>query len=87
MIVDHKTGKVKESKAITGGDDLTAAKAQAEAMASAKTSLKAAVDEAVKANKGYRGVSVTPSMKNGHASAVVTLLKGKETKAVTEELH
>jgi len=60
VIVDHKTGKVKESKPITSGDDLTEAKAQAEAMASAKTSLKAAVDEAVKANKGYRAVSVTP---------------------------
>jgi hypothetical protein len=87
VIVDHKTGKVRESKAITGGDDLTAAKAQAEAMASAKASLEAAVDEAVKANKGYRAVSVTPSMKDGHASAEVTLLKGKETKIVTEDLH
>jgi len=87
VIVDHKTGKVKESKPITSGDDLTEAKAQAEAMASAKTSLKAAVDEAVKANKGYRAVSVTPSMKDGHASAEVTLLKGKETKIVTEDLH
>ena len=38
-------------------------------MASAKTSLKAAVDKAVKGNKGYRALSVTPSMKDGHATA------------------
>jgi hypothetical protein len=31
VIVDHRTGKVANDKPITGGDDLTAAKAQAEA--------------------------------------------------------
>ena len=86
VIVDHRTGKIATSKAITGGDDLTAAKGQAEAMASAKTSLKAAVDKAVKANGGYRAVSVTPSMKDGHPSAEITLLRGNETKTVTERL-
>ncbi len=86
VIVDHRTGKVANAKPITGGDDLTAAKAQAEAMAAAKTPLKAAVQTAVKANKGYRAVSVTPSMKDGHTSAEVTLLKGSETKSVTEPL-
>jgi hypothetical protein len=65
VIVDHKTGKVAQSKAITSGDDLTAAKAQAEAMASAKTSLKAAVGKAEKVNKGYRAMSVVPSVKDG----------------------
>ncbi len=86
VIVNHRTGKVASGKPITGGDDLTAAKAQAEAMAAAKTPLKAAVQTAVKANKGYRAVSVTPSMKDGHPSAEVTLLKGSETKSVTEPL-
>jgi hypothetical protein len=86
VIVDHRTGKVASGKPISGGDDLTAAKAQAEAMAAAKTPLKAAVQTAVKANKGYRAVSVTPSMKDGHSSAEVTLLKGSETKSVTEPL-
>ncbi len=86
-IVDHKTGKVKESKAITSDDDLTAAKAQAVAMASAKTSLKAAVDKAVKGNKGYRAVSVTPSVEDGNATAEVMLLRGNETKIVTEKLN
>jgi hypothetical protein len=32
VVVDHNTGKVAKSEAITTGDDLTAAKAQAEAM-------------------------------------------------------
>src|SRR6266852_9286532 len=49
VIVDHKTGKVVKTEPITGGDDLTAAKTQSEAMAKAKTSLSAAVSRAVKA--------------------------------------
>src|SRR3989442_678652 len=32
VIVDHTTGKVAKTEAITSGDDLTAAKAQSEAM-------------------------------------------------------
>jgi len=86
VIVDHRTGKVAKAEPITGGDDLTAAKAQAEAMAAAKTPLRAAVQKAVRENRGYRAVSVTPSMKDGHPSAGVTLLKGSETKSVTEPL-
>ena len=34
VIVDHKTGKVAKAEPITGGDDLTHAKEQAEAMSS-----------------------------------------------------
>ena len=67
VIVDHKTGKVAKVEPITGGEDLTAAKAQAEAMAKAKTkrSLRAAVGDAVKANEGYRAVSALPALKMG----------------------
>src|SRR5437763_17116379 len=54
VIVDHKTGKVAKAEPITGGDDLTAAKGQSEAMAKAKRSLDAAASEAVKENMGYR---------------------------------
>jgi hypothetical protein len=86
VIVNHRTGKVAKAEAITGGDDLTAAKSQAEAMAAAKTTLKAAVQKAVKENTGYRAVSATPSMKDGRPSAEVTLLKGSETKSVVEPL-
>ena len=87
VIVNHKTGKVAKAEPITGGDDLTAAKAQNEAMSNAKTSLEAAVSKAVKANKGYKAVSVMPSMKDGHPNADVTLMKGTESKTVPEQLE
>ena len=80
VIVDHKTGKVTKTEPITGGDDLTAAKAQNDAMASAKGSLEGVVKKAEKANKGYRAVSVVPSA----SSAEVMLMKGTESKKVTE---
>jgi hypothetical protein len=86
VIVDHKTGKVAKVEGITGGEDLTNAKAQAEAMAKAKRSLRAALAEAVKANKGYRPVSVSPALKDGNPVADVTLVKGEEFKTVSEKL-
>jgi len=86
VIVDHKTGKVVKAEPIKSGDDLTAAKAQSEAMAKAKTSLANAVSRALKGNKGYRAVSATPSMKDGHPTAEVTLLKGTQSKTVSEAL-
>ena len=83
VIVDHKTGKVAKSEPITGGDDLSAAKAQNEAMSKAKTSLQAAVAKAVKANKGYKAVSAVPSMKDSHPVADVTLMKGADSKTIS----
>src|SRR5206468_2444667 len=62
------------------------AKAQSEAMAKAKRSLDTAASEAVKENKGYRAVSVMPSLKDGHPVADVTLIKGTEWKTVSEKL-
>jgi len=86
VIVDHKSGKIAKTEPITQGDDLTHAKAQAEAMAKARRSLDAAASEAVKENKGYRVVSVMPELKDGHPVADVTLVKGTEWKTVTEKL-
>ncbi len=86
VVVDHKTGKIAKAEPITGGDDLTAAKAQSEAMAKAKRSLDAAASEAVKGNKGFRAVSVVPALKDGHPVADVTLVKGTEWKTVAEKL-
>ncbi len=86
VIVDHKTGKVAKSEPITGGEDVTAAKSQNEAMGKANTSLQAAVSKAVKANKGYKAVSATPSLKDGHPTADITLMKGTESKTVSEQL-
>jgi hypothetical protein len=86
VIVDHKTGKVAKTEAITAGDDLTASKSQSAAMAKAKLSLRAATENAVKANKGFVAVSVTPSLKDGHPVAEITLAKGEEFKTVSEKL-
>jgi hypothetical protein len=86
VIVDHTTGKIAKTEAIKSGDDLTAAKAQSEAMAKAKRSLRTVADQAAKENKGYRVVSVMPALKDGHPVAEVTLVKGSEFKAVSEKL-
>ncbi len=86
VIVDHKTGKIAKAEPITKGDDLAHAKEQSEAMAKAKRSLGAAASEAVKENKGYRVVSVMPTVKEGHPVADVTLVKGTEWKTVSEKL-
>ncbi len=86
VIVDHKTGKVAKTEAITQGDDLTHAKAQAEAMQRAKRSLGAAASEAAKENKGFRVVSIMPALKDGHPVADVTLVKGTAWKTVSEKL-
>lgn len=86
VIVDHKTGKVAKVEPITGGDDLTAAKGQSQAMAKAKRSLEAAAGQAVKENAGSQVVSVIPAIKDGHPVADVTLVKGSEWKTVSEKL-
>lgn len=86
VIVDHRTGKIGKTEAITGGEDLTAAKAQSGAMAKAKLSLRGATEKAVKANKGFRAVSATPSVKDGHPVVEVTLVKGQEFKTASEKL-
>ncbi len=86
VIVDHKTGKVSKTEPITQGDDLAHAKAQREAMTKAKRSLDAAATEAVKENKGYRAVSVMPTLKDGHPVAEVELVKGADWKTVSEKL-
>jgi len=84
--VDPISGKVVNIEAITEGEDLEAAKAQSDAMKKAKRSLSAALQEAVKANKGYQAVSVIPSLKDGHPVAEVVLAKGEELKTVDEKL-
>ncbi len=47
VVVDHQSGKVAKSEAITEGEDLAAAKTQSAAMAKAKGSLSEAVAKAV----------------------------------------
>jgi hypothetical protein len=86
VLVDPKTGRVAKVEAVEGGEDVTAAKAQADAMAKAKTPLGGAVDAAVKKNAGFRPVSVIPALKDGHPVADVTLIKGDELKTASERL-
>jgi len=86
VVVDHQSGKVAKSEAITEGDDLAAAKSQSAAMAKAKSALTEAVGKAVAEHSGYRAVSVVPSLSNGHPIATVELVKGDEWKTETEKL-
>src|SRR2546428_1369832 len=84
--VDPVSGKVVNVEGITEGEDLEAAKTQSDAMKKAKRSLGAALEEALKVNRGYQAVSVIPSLKDGHAVAEVVLAKGEELKTVDEKL-
>ena len=86
VVVDHNSGTVVKAEPITEDEDYTAAQSQRAAMAKAKVSLRAAVEKALRDNAGYRAVSVTPSLKDGHAVADVTLAKGEETKTVSVPL-
>jgi uncharacterized membrane protein YkoI len=86
VLVDPKSGKVVKVEAIASGEDLTAAKAQGEAMAKAKLSLRGAIEKALKTHKGFRAVSIFPALKDGHPVADVTLIKGEEFKTASEKL-
>jgi hypothetical protein len=86
VVIDHKSGKVAKAEPIDKADDLQAAKAQSAAMSKAKRSLAAATTEALKQHKGFRAVSVMPTMKDDHPVADISLLRGTEWKIVTEKL-
>jgi hypothetical protein len=86
VIVDHKTGKVSKTEPITEGEDLAAAKKQAEAMAKGNLSLRDTVAKAEKANAGFKAVAVAAGMDDGVAQAHVSLLKGAESKEIREKL-
>ena len=87
VIVDYTTGKIAKAEALNEADDLAAAKKQIAAMAKAAMTLNAAADKAEQESAGYRAVSVVPALKQQHAVAMVTLLKGTLYKAVTEPLE
>jgi hypothetical protein len=84
--VDPNSGTVVKTEPIAEGEDYTAAQSQSAAMATAKGSLRAAVEQALRGNAGFRAVSVTPSLKDGRAAADVTLAKGEELKTVSVPL-
>jgi hypothetical protein len=86
VVADPKTGTIAKAEKITDSDDLKAASSQKAAMAKAKVPLLAATETAVKANTGSQAVSIFPELKNGQATAEVTLLQGTTFKKVTEKL-
>jgi hypothetical protein len=86
VIIDHTSGKVSKTEEIKEGEDLSAAKAQSEAMAKAKKSLSAAAGKAVAANAGYRAVSAVPSLEQGKPVATVILENATGTKTASESL-
>ncbi len=81
--VDPNSGTVVKTEPIGEGEDYTAAQSQSAAMAKTKLSLRAAVGNALRGNAGFRAVSVTPSLKDGHAVAEVALARGEEIKTVS----
>src|SRR2546422_3544642 len=87
VIVDHTSGKVVKAEPITEGEDLAAAQSQSAAMAKAKRYLRAALEQALRANPGFRAVSVVPSLKDDRPVAEVTLAKGEEVKTISAPLQ
>ena len=86
VVADPKTSGIAKAEKITDADDLKAAASQKAAMAKAKVPLLAATENALKANSGFRAVSIFPELKNGQATGEVTLLQGTTFKKVTERL-
>ena len=86
VVADPKTGAIAKVEKITDADDLKAATSQKAAMAKAKVPLLAATENAVKANSGFRAVSIFPELKNGQATGEVTLMQGATFKKVIERL-
>lgn len=87
VLVNYRNGKVAKVEPITEGEDLTAARAQSEAMGKAKISLETATTKALKKNSGFRAVRVVPSMESGRAVAAVTLVGRDGPKTVPEILE
>ena len=86
VVVDHKTGQIAKSEAITGGEDLSAAKKQSAAMAKTKHSLREAIAAAEKGHAGYQVVSALPEIEHGKAQADMVLVKGTATKHIDQKL-
>jgi hypothetical protein len=83
VIVNHATGIVAKTEAITEGGDLADAKSQSAVMAKAKADLRTAVD---KAGDTIPAVGVVPELKNGHPVATVVLVKNGKLETATQRL-
>jgi hypothetical protein len=87
VLIDYTTGKIAKAEPLSDAGDVAAAKKQVAAMAKATTTLKTAVDKAEQESAGYRAVSVVAVLKQHHAVAMVTLVKGPQFKSVSESLE
>jgi uncharacterized membrane protein YkoI len=86
VLVDAADGNVAKVEPITKADDLANAQSQSAAMASAKISLKDAVEKAVGEVAGAHVVGVIPNLKEGHPVASVVFLKGERFTIVQQPL-
>ena len=86
VVADPKTGTVTKVEEISDAMDLNEAIEQKTAVEKATMPLLAAAEAAVKANAGARAVSIVPELKNGQATAEVTLMAGNTFKKVTVKL-
>ncbi len=86
VVQNPTTGAITKSEAITDKQDLVNAAAQNVAMGRSKTTLRAAVEQAVKANSGYTAVSAYPGVTGDRPTADITLMQGTTFKSVTEKL-
>jgi hypothetical protein len=88
VIVSPDNGTVQAAEKITDGDDLKDAESQRGAMAKAKLTLAAAVEQAVAQNAGARAVSIIPqSMDYGQPVATVTLMRDGTFKTFAVKLN
>jgi Flp pilus assembly secretin CpaC len=86
VVADPNTGAIAKAEKIADAGDLKEAAEQKAAMAKAKVPLLTATETAVNANEGSLAVSIVPELKNGQATAEVTLLQGTAFKKVSEKL-
>jgi hypothetical protein len=86
VVANPESGAVEKAEPITDPEDLENARQQRDAVTKATTSLLAATEKAVKANAGFRAVSIFPALKAGHPVAEVTLARAQEVKTASEKL-
>ena len=86
VIVDPTSGAIREAEKISDDDDLKDAAAQRAAMAKASQALVAVAAAAVKANPGFRALSIVPRLTDGQPTAEVVLVQGTSFKTVAEKL-
>jgi hypothetical protein len=86
VVADPNTGAIAKAEKITDAGDLKEAAEQKAAMTKARVPLLNATETAVNTNAGSQAVSIVPELKNGQATAEVTLLQGTSFKKVMEKL-